>query len=88
VPSWGGAALAPIDDARRRFEERKAFLTQTGEEMLKPAIGRGELIVFRIGRMKVLTEAYFILNESYKAWRIKPGHYTEESKIAALIPNL
>jgi hypothetical protein len=83
VPSWGGAALAPIVDARR-FDERKAFLTQTGEDMLKPAIGRGELIVFRMGRMKVLTEAYFILNESYKAWRIKPGHYTEESKIAAL----
>ncbi len=34
--------------------------------------------------MKVLTEAYFILSECYKAWRIKDGHLTEEPKIAAL----
>lgn len=75
--------MAPIVDARR-FDERRDFLTRIGEELLKPSVYRGELIVFRIGRMKALTEAYFILNESYKAWRIVPGHNTEESKIAAL----
>lgn len=75
--------MAPIVDARR-FEERREFLTRIGEEFLKPSIYRGELIVFRIGRMKALTEAYFILNESYKAWRIVAGHNTEEPKIAAL----
>jgi len=75
--------LAPLVDARR-FSEREGFLTSIGEELLRPSVHRGDLIVFRIGRMSLLTEAYFILNECYKSWRIKPGHFTEEPKIAAL----
>jgi hypothetical protein len=75
--------VTPLVDVRR-FGEREKFFTSMGEEILEPSIHRGDLIVFRIGRMRVLTEAYFILNECYKAWRIKPGHNTEEPKIAAL----
>jgi hypothetical protein len=75
--------LAAVVDVRR-FSERQEFLTSIGEDLLKPSIQQGNLIVFRIGRMKVLTEAYFILNECYKAWRITPGHFTEDPKVAAL----
>lgn len=73
--------MALIVDARR-FDERQEFLTRIGQGLLKPSMGN--LVRFRLARMKTVTEAYFILNECYKAWRIAPGHFTEEPKIAAI----
>jgi hypothetical protein len=75
--------LASSEDARR-LEERAAFLADIAEGLVKPSILSGDLIVLRLARIPYVARAYFILNESYKAWRIEDNHYTEHPKIAAL----
>lgn len=76
--------MVPDDEFLRRFNERKQYLTELAERLVKPSILRGDMIVLRLGRMPHLTTAYFLLNDAYKARHMKPGHNTEIPKIAAL----
>ena len=41
-------------------------------------------VFLRRSRIPLFTKAYFILNKSYKAWRINDGHNTQAPKVAAL----
>lgn len=68
----------------RRLSERTEFLSKIAQDLVRPSIFQGDLIVLRLGRIPILGKAYFILNECYKRRFIKPGHNTEFPKVAAL----
>lgn len=76
--------MLPDEEFLRRFGERKTYLTELAETLVKPSIMKGDLVVLRLGRMSFLTTAYFLLNDAYKAKHMKAGHNTEPPKVAAL----
>jgi hypothetical protein len=76
--------LAPDPEFARRLAERTEFLSQKAQDLVRPSILSGDLIVLRLRRIKTLGNAYFILNECFKRRFIKPDHNTEFPKVAAL----
>jgi hypothetical protein len=63
---------------------RTDFYAEIAEDLI--ASGRIPLdeVIFRAGRLPILVNGYFILNEAYKKWRISDTHRTQHEKIAAL----
>jgi hypothetical protein len=63
---------------------RAEYLREVADSLIEGGIISDKEILFRTNRIKLLTEAYFVLNEAYKKWRISDGHHTQPPKIAAL----
>ena len=49
--------MLPDEEFLRRFGERKTYLTELAETVVKPSIMKGDLVVLRLGRMSFLTTA-------------------------------
>jgi hypothetical protein len=75
-------AAFPVPEAR--IVERAAFFHAVANGLIKDGVLPEDRLILRGGRLDMLARGYFLLNEAYKAWRIAPGHFTEEPKIAAL----
>jgi hypothetical protein len=76
--------LPPADNHAARIAERATFLRDIANDLFAGGVFDEKKILLRGGRLPLLAQAYFILNECYKNWRIAPGHFTEIPKIAAL----
>jgi hypothetical protein len=64
--------------------ERESFFEELANDLIANEILPDKDIIFWSGRIPLLVRAYFIINESYKNWRMAEGHNTETPKIAAL----
>jgi hypothetical protein len=74
------AAIPSGDD----IVARKKFLGDVANLLIKGGALADSEVVFLDNRMKLIAEAYFLLNEAYKTWRIEKNHNTQPPKIAAL----
>lgn len=64
--------------------ERSDLLRDIAQVLLANGALPANRLIFRQGRIPLLTRGYFLLNSAYKDWRIRDGHFTERPKIAAL----
>ena len=60
-------------DSWQRATERESFFAHVAERLILEEVLPSRSIVFRSGRLRLASRAYFILNEKYKDWRISPG---------------
>jgi hypothetical protein len=67
-----------------RAGERADFLLEIALDLMNSGIIPDNAVILRKPRLKLASEAYYILSDAYKLERIKKGHYTEEPKMAAL----
>ena len=67
------------------LQDRAKFLEEVASDLVNSGTLPEDRVVLRLGRVPILTAAYFLLNEAYKAWRIVDCHNTERPKIAALM---
>lgn len=66
------------------ISERAELLKSFAQDLLNSGALPADKLVLRENRFQLLAEGYFLLNKSYKTWRIHNGHRTERPKIAAL----
>lgn len=67
-----------------RINKRAPALLKIAEALVTDSALPEANIMLWPARIPLVARAYFILNETYKNWRIEDGHRTEEPKIAAL----
>lgn len=68
-----------------RISDRTEFIEQIADELFGSGIFDENRIFLRRNRLRLCAEAYFLLNEAYKKWRIIDGHNTELPKVAAMM---
>jgi hypothetical protein len=69
---------------RERIDRRAHFFLEMGNRHVGTTIIRNAGIKFNPATAVTLSEAYFLLSESYKAYRSEGDHRTANSKIAAI----
>ena len=70
--------------SKKTIGGRAEYLRGIGHSLIDDGVLSDKSLIFRTNRVTILTDAYFLLNEAYKGWRISKGHHTQPPKIAAL----
>lgn len=70
--------------SEKAIGERASLLREVARDLIDSGTLPADRIVLREPRIRLLTQAYFLLNKAFKDWRVPPGHSNEKIKIAAL----
>jgi hypothetical protein len=73
-----------LESLEDRIAQRAPILAEIADTLVSVGTIPLASVSYFKSRIPLMTRAYFILNETYKKWRIVEGHWTEEPKIAAL----
>jgi hypothetical protein len=66
------------------ISERTDLLLEHARDLLNSNSIPNDRVILAEQRIRLVAEAYFLLNRAYKDWRMPDGHYTGLPKIAAL----